>query len=80
MHLNHRKPNWYCIKFPRSEDPTSDRIKALFPPMVVIISTREDIFYFVVMKFGLMGIIRNKLLPSKISWEDFWKIFSYMVN
>ncbi len=69
--LEPQKANWYCIKSPRSEDPSSDRIKALFPPMVMLLSMREDIFDFMVMKCGLMRIIRNKPSPSMNSWDDF---------
>ena len=78
--LQPQKAHWYSIISPRSEDPSGERIKVLFPPIATLLSMREDIFEFVLMKCGLMRNIKNKSSPSMNSWEDFRSEFQLHIE
>ena len=78
--LQPQKAHWYSIISPRSEDPSGERIKVLFPPIATLLSMREDIFEFVLMKCGLMRNIKNKSSPSMNSWENFRSEFQLHIE
>jgi hypothetical protein len=78
--LEPQKAHWYCIIPPCSDHPSSDRVTILFPPLVSLLSIRDDIFGYVLKTCGLVRSVRNKATLSMNSWEDFQNEFKLHVE
>ncbi len=68
--LKPQKAHWYSIKATATQDPLSDRIEHLFPPLGTLLSLTAEIMNFVLEASGLMRW-KDKNSPCLKSWGEF---------